>query len=214
MRGIFLLIVGTLLCAHVAMGNAVSNEWKNSEALLLSLEKSFSSIKTVQTKFTQEKTLRVFARTIEMKGNLLLENPGRLAWRINSPIRYVLILDGNYALQWDEETRKVQKTKTTGDPVFEEVLGQIEKWFSGKFSLLAKDYNLNVLSHEPLEMAFIPKPKSLVGKAIKRVTVSVRDDRKYVEAITIEDVSGDLTKIMFHDTVLNKPIATSEWKVN
>jgi outer membrane lipoprotein-sorting protein len=178
------------------------------------LEKSFSSIRTVQTRFTQEKTLRIFQRTIMLEGRLALENPDRLAWRIDSPIKYVLVLDGGYALQWDEETRKIQKTKTTGDPMFEEVLGQIEKWFSGKFRSLSKDYDLKVISHQPLKMEFVPKPESLSGKAVKRVAVSVRDDRKYVEEIEIEDVGGDLTKISFHDTILNEPIDASEWKVD
>lgn len=183
------------------------------QELLQSLEKSFASIQTVQTQFSQEKKLKIFERTILLEGRLSLENPGRLAWRIDSPIKYILVLDGEYALQWDEETRKVQKMKTTGDPMFEEVLGQIEKWFSGQFNSLLKDYDMTVLSRKPLQMEFVPKSGSLVGKAIKRVAVTVRDDRKYVEALEIEDMSGDLTKIRFHDTILNQPIPVSEWKV-
>lgn len=185
---------------------------QNNE-LLAKLEKSFSAIKTVQTHFTQEKTLKIFDRTIELKGRLSLENPNRLAWRIDTPIKYVLVLDGEYARQWDEESNKVEKMKTTGDPVFEEVLGQIEKWFSGKFASLAKDYDLTVKSESPLVMEFVPKEGNMTGKAIARVTVSVREDLKYVEGISIEDVSGDLTTIRFHDTVLNEPVPASEWKV-
>ena len=211
MRALFLLLAGISLCVQGSRANP--SEGNNSGELLQALEKSFSSIQTVQTRFTQEKKLKIFERTIVLEGRLVLENPGRLAWRIDSPIKYVLVLDGEYALQWDEETRKVQKMKTTGDPMFEEVLGQIEKWFSGRFASLLKDYDMKVLSLQPLRMEFVPKPGSLVGKAIKRVAVAVRDDRKYVEEITIEDVSGDLTKIRFHDTILNEPIPASEWKV-
>ncbi len=202
MRGLILLF----LCAQVAAAS------DNAE-LLQSLEKSFSSIKTVQTRFTQEKQLKVFDRTITIEGRLTLENPDRLAWRIDSPIKYVLVLDDDVALQWDEETNEIQKMKTKGDPMFEEVLGQIEKWFSGRFASLAQDYALTVLSEKPLQMEFVPLADNMASKAIKRVVVSVRDDLQYVQRISIEDVSGDRTTITFHDTVLNAPVDASEWKV-
>ena len=193
-----------LLVAQAAWGDA---------DLLRSLEKSFSRIQTVQTRFTQEKMLQVFDRTIVIEGRLVLENPDRLAWRIDSPIRYVLVLDGDEARQWDEESGQVQKMKVGGDPVFEEVLGQIEKWFSGRFAELSEDYEMAVLGRDPLRMEFVPRTGSLVGKAIRRVTVSVRGDFKYVERIAIEDASGDRTTITFHDTVLNAPVAAAAWEV-
>ena len=63
-------------------------------------------------------------------------------------------------------------------------------------------------------MEFVPKADSMTGKAIKRVSVSVREDMKYVERILIEDVSGDQTVISFHDTILNEPVDAAEWKVS
>lgn len=195
-----------LLCIHPA---ALADEAE----LLQSLEAGFSSIKTVQTRFTQEKRLKVFERTIVIEGRLTLENPDRLAWRIDSPIRYVLVLNSDQALQWDEETNEIQKMRTQGDPIFEEVLGQIRKWFSGKFMLLVNDYDLSIQSQKPLRMQFTPKDDSLTRKVIKCVIVSVRDDHKYVEQISIEDVSGDKTTITFRDTVLNEPVDSGEWKV-
>lgn len=202
MRGLIVF----LLCVQVALASGEAQ-------LLQSLEDDFASIRTVQTRFTQEKQLKVFDRTIVIEGRLTLENPGRLAWRIDSPIKYVLVLYGDEVLQWDEETNDIQKMKTKGDPVFEEVLGQIEKWFSGKFASLTQDYALTVLGETPLQLEFAPKADRMVGKAIRRVVVSVREDRKYVQRIMIEDVSGDRTTITFHDTVLNAPVDASEWKV-
>ncbi|MEN7972730.1 MAG: outer membrane lipoprotein carrier protein LolA [Verrucomicrobiota bacterium] len=184
-------------------------------ALLEKLEKSFSGIQTVQARLRQEKRLKIFDRTIVMEGRLTLENPGKLAWRIDSPIRYALVLDGNHALQWDEDSNKVQKMKTNGDPIFEEVIGQIEKWFSGEFVSLLEEYDLTVKSDAPPVLEFVPKPNGgMVGKVIKRLTISVRADLRYVEQIAIEDVGGDQTIISFHDTRLNDPVPASEWEAS
>lgn len=204
-----LFCLNTLLLSLVFQTGASEDQ----AALLQSLEKNFSTIKTVQTRFKQEKELKIFSRTIVMEGRVVLENPDRLAWRIDSPIKYALVLNGEYARQWDEDSNKVQKMKTAGDPVFEEVIGQIEKWFSGEFASLLNDYDLTVKSEQPPVLEFIPKKGGMIGKVIGRVTISVREDRRYVGQIAIEDVGGDKTTIIFCDTVLNAPVSAKEWEV-
>jgi outer membrane lipoprotein-sorting protein len=158
---------------------------EDSAALLQRLEKSFSGIKTVQARLRQEKKLKIFDRTVVMEGRISLENPDKLAWRIDTPIQYALVINGKYALQWDEDSNKVQKMKTAGDPVFEEVIGQIEKWFSGEFSSLLDEYNLTVKSTEPLILEFVPKADGMLSKVIAKLTIHVRADLRYVEQISI-----------------------------
>ena len=109
-------------------------------------------------------------------------------------------------------TRERLQIKTAGDPIFEQVLGQIKKWFSGQFKSLLKDFDMKIISVDPVKLRFEPIKDSLTAKAVKSVTISVRKDMGYVEQILLEDVSGDLTEITFHETVLNKPIAADEWK--
>ena len=200
-------------CTVLLFPGLTVNAAEEQAALLEKLENSFSSIQTVQARLRQDKKLKMFNRTIVMEGRLSLEHPGKLAWRIDSPIRYALILDGDHALQWDEDSNKVQKMKTHGDPVFEEVIGQIEKWFSGEFISLLEEYDLTVKSSEPPVLEFVPKAEGMVGKVIRRLTISVRADLRYVERIAIEDMGGDQTIISFHDTRLNDPVPASEWEV-
>ncbi|MDF7823384.1 outer membrane lipoprotein carrier protein LolA [Pontiellaceae bacterium B12227] len=195
----------TLLLTISAMGD--------QEELLQRLEAEFSKIETVQTEFRQEKSLKIFKRVITMNGSITLENPDRMAWRIKSPIRYALVLNGDTAIQWDEDSNKIQKQKTSGDPVFEEIIGQIEKWFSGEFKSLLNDYELTVESAEPPVLRFVPKADSMVGKVINSVTISARADLAYVEKIVIEDRGGDTTSILFFNTVLNEPVPSDAWEV-
>jgi len=201
-----------LICLFGAQ-NVFSNDWNRSRELFQTLEKNFSTIQTVQTKFTEEKKLKIFDRTVRLEGRLALESSGRLSWRVESPIQYALVLKDDAAFQWDEETRKVQRLPFSGNPVFETVIAQIQCWFSGRFAALESDYDLQVLSETPPRLVFIPRADRMVAKAIKQVTVSIREDQRYVERIVIEDVSGDQTSIIFHDTRLNEPIDPSAWEV-
>lgn len=213
MKPSVLPILGILFVAQSLFAAESSNSWKNAEALFQALEKNFSAIQTVQTKFTEEKKLKIFNRTVRLEGRLALDSTGRLAWRVESPIQYALVLKDDAAFQWDEETRKVQRLPFSGNPVFETVITQIQSWFSGRFTELETDYDLQVLSETPPRLVFIPRTDRMVAKAIRQVTVSIREDQRYVEQIVIEDVSGDLTTIFFHDTVLNEPIPADSWEV-
>lgn len=213
MKPSILPMLGIIFCALTGFGVESSNSWKNAEALFQTLEKNFSTIQTVQTKFTEEKKLKIFDRTVRLEGRLALESSGRLAWRVESPIQYVLVLKDDAAFQWDEETCKVQRLPFSGNPVFETVIAQIQCWFSGRFAALESDYDLQVLSETPPRLVFIPRADRMVAKAIRQVTVSIREDQRYVEQIAIEDVSGDQTSIVFHETLLNEPIDPSAWEV-
>ena len=205
--------VALLLICLFGAQNVFSNDWNRSRELFQTLEKNFSTIQTVQTKFTEEKKLKIFDRTVRLEGRLALESSGRLSWRVESPIQYALVLKDDAAFQWDEETRKVQRLPFSGNPVFETVIAQIQCWFSGRFAALETDYDLQVLSEMPPRLVFTPHADWMVAKAIKQVTVSIREDQRYVERIVIEDVSGDQTSIIFHDTRLNEPIDPSAWEV-
>lgn len=216
MKPTFFLMSGIIACALTIFGgenSASTNGWKETAALFQTLEKNFSTIQTVQTKFTEEKKLKIFNRTVRLEGRLALESSGRLAWRVDTPIQYALVLKDDAAFQWDEETRKVQRLPFSGNPVFETVIAQIQCWFSGRFAALESDYDLQVLSEAPPRLVFIPRADRMVAKAIRQVTVSIREDQRYVERIVIEDVSGDQTTIFFHDTVLNEPLNADCWEV-
>ena len=213
MKPLITSLFGCLLLAQSLFAADSTNEWNRAGALLKTLQENFSTIRTVQTGFTEAKTLKIFDRTVTLEGRLALEASGRLAWRVDTPVQYVLVLKDNAAFQWDEEARTVQQLPFSGNPVFETVITQIQQWFSGRFAELEPDYNLEVLSENPPRLVFIPRTGRMVAKAIRRVTVSIREDQRYVEQIVIEDVSGDLTTISFHDTILNEPIAPSAWEV-
>jgi outer membrane lipoprotein-sorting protein len=183
-------------------------------AVLRSIEEQFTGVKTVQAAFIQTKELAIFDQAITLEGRVSLENPGRLAWRVDRPVRYAVVLDGAELRQWDEDSGKVQTISLSGNPVFQTVARQLQVWFSGKYASLADEYEIRLGdAKEQTALLFEPRSGAAASKAIRRVTVSFGADRRYIETIMIEDVSGDRTSIRFTNTRLNEPISAEEWKV-
>jgi len=186
----------------------------DSEQALRRLERNLASVKTVRTSVTQVKKLAVFSREVTLTGRIFLENPGKLAWHMDKPLRYSIVIEGATMRQWDEDTDEIQKTSLTGNPVFKAVSDQLQKWFSGQYSALKSEYDVEVLRLKPAAMVkFVPKAGSVVAKAMKQVTVKFQENERYLSEIAVEGVNGDKTTMVFSDTILNEPIAADAWEV-
>ena len=184
-----------------------------TNTVLRQLEAALSDVRTVRTRFVQEKKLALFKNPLITRGVIQVETPDKLLWRVDSPIKYVLLIDGKQAKQWDGETGKTQKIPLAGNPVFSAVTEQLRAWFGGHYSALAKDYEIVQLLGIPIRFVFSPKPGTPPAKILKAVTVTFREDRRYITAIQIEETGGDVTILKFEDTEINVPIAAKEWEL-
>lgn len=183
-------------------------------AVLSRLEKKMSGIKTLKTGFIQEKELAVFKQKVVLKGVVYIEKPSRLAWHVNEPMKYIMIISQDIISQWDEDTNKVQKISLSKNPAFEAAIGQMQEWFSGAYSPLLKEYEIVLLKENPASLKFTPRAGTFAGNVIKSVTVDFRKDEQYINRIFIEEKSGDTTNLIFVDTHLNIPLEDSVWKVS
>ena len=202
------IALGAALVPHArAAGEGQTN------AVLSQMETALSDVKTVRTRFVQEKKLALFKNPLVTRGVIQVEAPNKLLWRVESPIKYVLLMDGKQAKQWDGETGKTQKIPLANNPVFAAVTEQLRAWFGGHYSLLAKDYDIVQHSETPVIFVFTPKPDTPPAKMLKAVTVTFREDKRYITALQIDEVSGDVTVLKFEETEINVPFAPQDWEL-
>ena len=181
--------------------------------ILQRLEKHFKSIVTVQARFKQEKKLAMFKHTLKIEGQIAIQNPGRMAWRVVKPVRYNMVLIGPKLTQWDEDTDEVQTLRLDGNATFKVAFERLTAWFSGNYASLRSHYDITLEKRTPVVMVFSPKKGAEMEKIIKDVRVVFRKDERYIQEMTIREGGGDTTRIQFLDTRLNKPIQDDVWKV-
>jgi outer membrane lipoprotein-sorting protein len=197
-------------CAVLAVLQLAAAE---EQTPLKELETALSEVKTVKTHFVQEKKMTLFKKPMITKGMILLEMPEKLMWKIESPVKYVLLIDGQQAKQWDGETKKTVRIALAEQPVFAAVTQQLKAWFAGNYRVLSKDYTITKLAGEQLTFEFVPKPELPQAKMVKRISVTFQKDKKYIELFQIEEQSGDTTKLTFSETKLNSDIDKKEWEL-
>jgi outer membrane lipoprotein-sorting protein len=181
--------------------------------LLNSIGKKISNFKTLQTDFIQEKEMAMFKDKLVLKGRIYLEKPNKIAWHVDSPLRYSVLITDKVIRQWDEDTHQVQEISLTKNPIFQNVLSQLTVWFSGDYSSLIETNVVRIVKQEPLVIEFIPREKNITKKVIKSVTIMFRDDQNYLQQMRIHELSGDVTTIHFTNTLLNAPLDSNSFEV-
>ena len=184
------------------------------QELLRSIGKKVSGFRSLKTDFVQEKELAMFKKKIILRGRIYMQKPNRLAWHVDKPVKYSVVITDKAIKQWDEDTNKVQELSLSKNPVFKNVVNQLCVWFSGEYGALMVDNTVSVLQQHPLVIEFVPNEKNLARKMIRSITITFRDDEKYLRKIKIHEMSGDTTTLDFSNTLLDVPLETSFFEVS
>ncbi len=198
-------------CALAALAGEAPPE--RGTEVIERLEEKLGEVRTVQARFVQEKRLAMFKHKMIVKGRLAVENPGRIAWHVEEPVRCSMVIIGPELAQWDEDTDEVQRLRLDKNLSFKNAFQQLTTWFSGDYAELRGRYEVTVEQADPYVLRFVPPEDSPMREVIGSVRVAFRQDERYIEELTIRESSGDVTEIRFLDTTLNEPVPEDVWEV-
>lgn len=214
------IVAGVVLCAlsltpvfAAEQGRGGATQPADMPVFLRALGKKASNFKTLKTEFVQEKKMAMFKEKLILKGRIYLQKPNKVAWHVDSPLRYSVLITDKLIRQWDEETNKVQELSLAKNPIFQNVLNQLTVWFSGEYGSLLDVNDVRLVKRDPLVIEFVPRANNISKKVIKSITITFRDDQKYLQQIRIQEMGGDVTTLRFFNTIMNTPLDSRSFEV-
>ncbi|MFH0985038.1 MAG: outer membrane lipoprotein carrier protein LolA [Candidatus Omnitrophota bacterium] len=213
--GTFLLL--GMLFAGGAQPQSWADEAKDPQvsvrSILTELDQKMGAIRTLTAQFVQEKELKIFQNKIMLKGTVAIQKtPMRFAWRVEAPMHYAIVMRGKKIFQWDEDTDKVRELSVFGSNAVDIIVEQIQKWFYGPYLQMLAEYQIRILSQDPVSLEFVPRESTIVSRVMTKITVTFQKDLRYIEQIQMDEKSGDRTLLMFKDTVLDAALEDKTWE--
>lgn len=177
------------------------------------IQQQLHGINSVESDFVETKNLAMLNHTLNITGHIGLAKPDRMIWIVRTPVKYAVRIEGDEVKQWDEDTNKVDTVHLGGDPTFKAVSEQIQAWFLGDYKVLGDSYTVYQLQQQPVSLAFVPNPQSVISKLIKRIDLTFNPEETYIDTLVIRETGGDVTSIHFINSRINQPVPPSAWEM-
>ncbi len=207
----FRIIFALLLAAVPAIGFAA--EESNQDANLAEVKKQMSLMSTFSANFNQTKHFKILSSDIYIKGSIYIrKKPFSLAWIMDAPMRYKVIMTDNYLLQWDEESGNVKEYKFGDNPMLNMISRIYHDILIGDFTQISGESKITVDTTE-FTIDIIPISGSEMSKAISKITFKFSENFRYLVHISIIEPEGNSTTIDFFDVNMNESIPAKVWLI-
>lgn len=198
---IFLFTIANVLFAQEQKMTA--SEIANFKSII---EKESKTIKSIKTDFVQYKHMDFLSKNIETSGKMSFKSPNLLNWQYTKPYNYSIVFKNNKVHIND------QGKKNTIDAGSSKIFEKINKMIVGSVSgNLFDDKEFTISYFKSKEVYIIklsPKTKE-IQKYIKQIDLYFPVNDVTVSQVKLNESSGDYTKIVFKNKMLNAKIDDS-----
>ena len=188
-------------------GYTLSN---HPEIFRKSFAEAAASIESIQSGFSQEKTLTMLSEKMNSNGKFWYRKKDKLRMEYVHPYPYLMILSGGKIFVKDGQ--KENQFSANSSKIFQQVNRILIDCVSGNM-LNNPDFQARIFENAgSFLIEFQPEAKNL-KELYKNINIVI--DKKEYTATVVEmiEVSGDKTTIRFQNKVLNAPIPDSVFNI-
>lgn len=172
---------------------------------------NIANFRTLRTKFVQTKRLKAFKKPMVLNGELCLDRVGkRFAWHVEKPLRYSCIIAGGKLTQWDEDSDKTVSVPFSKYPMLEMLSDAMTAFASGDVKALEKDFE--AAPGKDGSILLKPRSERFASSLISEVELFLDDAGKQIVKVVAAEKSGDVTELVYSDSVFDSDIPDSLWQ--
>lgn len=199
---VFTLCISTLSCLLNAQENR--NPLSKSEVaeFTFSLKKVSSTINSIESSFSQEKTLQMFSKKMVSQGVFRYRRENKLEFFYTTPLKYRMVINGGKMMI--DNGGKIQTISLDNNAIVKEMKALIQASFLGKLHELGDSYSISYFKERSgaVIVEVIPKIKS-VSDMIKRISVKFEPSGYVVSRLILEEASQSVTTYYFKNQQIN-----------
>lgn len=187
---------------------AASGDHRDNAKIFSEIAESASQVETLSSDFTQEKHLSMLVKVLTSKGRFFYKHENRLRWELTDPVVSGFAVNGKYAVRWDAQTKIPQTFNVNRVPFIKIFSDQVFSWAKADFKRLQKQYRIQVIGDEPVDLKLDPK-SAREKKYLDHLRIVFAADASHVRTVEVHEPGGDFTAIRFFNTQINAPLPDS-----
>ncbi|KQC07052.1 MAG: hypothetical protein APR62_07035 [Smithella sp. SDB] len=194
------VIIAGIFLVMVSLSHAGTGDFEK-------LRKESANIKTIQSSFTQKKTMKILSKPLVSEGRFYYAAPDSLRWEYLKPLRSIVITHKNNTKRYMASGGKMVEDKTGGTQAMKIVLDEVTSWMKGKFD---QNPSFKATFHEGTNIRIIltPTEKSMAGM-IEKIEIILSPKTSIVKSVKITESANNFTQIDFNNVEINKAINPS-----
>ncbi|BCR03187.1 cell envelope biogenesis protein LolA [Desulfuromonas versatilis] len=175
------------------------------DAVLGRIQQLAAGVETLASDFSQEKYLSVFQDVLPASGRFYYRKPDRLRWEMTAPVSSGFVLNGEQGRRWQQAGSAGERFDIAREPVMKIVAEQLLAWTRADFDRLRKEYRITLEKEDPVQLRL--DPQGAAAGFLDHLLIRFAPSGKHVQQVEVHEQGGDYTRIVFHDTVVNGPLA-------
>lgn len=190
------------LSASIVLSLASHVVWAADDALLAQIGQQIEQHKVVRANFSQKKQMAALKRPLLTEGKLVYSSAHGVLWQIEKPYKVAYLLGEDSIIEIAADGSRKQRG-TRDIPGLAQV-GRVFRAMLGANTSAMQSHFAAEASGKLAQWQIVLRPKQpQIQQFISQLTLS---GGQFVETISIDEASGDLTQIRFHDaTALAAP---------
>lgn len=203
------ILILLLLVVSFCYGEENSKNWQKS------VSENTQNIKSIQSSFKQVKNLSFLSDKVTSGGKFFFaksENGNRLKWEYTTPFVYTIVIDREKITMKDGN--KVSRFDMSSSRVFQEINDIMVRSLNGTILSDSKNFTFDIKeSNKELIIEMVPVKGTSLCEYFKNIKMIMDKTDFTVSMITMIELSGDSTELVFTDKQINGKIEENEFVV-
>jgi outer membrane lipoprotein-sorting protein len=170
-----------------------------------SIRKTTATIHSIESNFTQKKTLKILAQPMVSKGRFAFMPPDSLRWEYQTPLESLLLMDHGKIARYSRRDGKYVADAAEQLEAMRIVMDEIKLWLTGDYDR-SQSFSASIKNHPLNQVELTPKNSSL-QHFIQRVVITLDEKPGVVKSVEIIESPNASTFIEFLDVRLNSSLA-------
>ena len=175
---------------------------QTDEEMMNMLTQTAASMKCMDCRFTQKKTMAMLAEPTVSEGLMSYVSPDKLRWEYTSPYAFALVVDGQKITKITDGNEEILDAKS--GRMYQGIVNIIMSSATGKNLFDKSTFDLVITDDGDFWKAEMTPKKRDMKRMFAMLTFYFSKNNNVISKVEMTEAGGDVTLIQFYDMKINE----------